>query len=113
MVLAAGLGTRLKPITNIKPKALVEVGGVPLLEIVLKRLIAAGVTEVIINLHHFPQQIRSFLELKNNFGIRIDFSSEENLLLNTGPLPQGAIHQEDVATLRAVGERLRQQGFPA
>ena len=84
MIFAAGLGTRLRPITNTKPKALVEINGVPLLETVINRLIAAGVSEVIVNLHHFPDQIRDFVREKNNFGIRIEFSFEETLLLDTG-----------------------------
>ncbi|MFQ5652878.1 MAG: NDP-sugar synthase [bacterium] len=86
MVLAAGLGTRLRPVTNTRPKALVEVGGVPLLELVLTRLIAAGVTEVILNLHHFPEQINAFLQQKDHFGIRIEFSHEETLLDTGGGL---------------------------
>ena len=84
MIFAAGLGTRLRPITNTKPKALIEINGVPLLETVINRLIAAGVSEVIVNLHHFPDQIRDFVREKNNFGIRIEFSFEETLLLDTG-----------------------------
>ena len=84
MIFAAGLGIRLRPITNTKPKALVEVNGVPLLETVINRLISAGVSEVIVNLHHFPDQIRDFVREKNNFGIRIEFSFEETLLLDTG-----------------------------
>jgi NDP-sugar pyrophosphorylase family protein len=83
MILAAGLGTRLRPLTLTKPKALVEYKGIPLLEWVLKRLIEASVTDVIINLHHFPQQIEEFLQRKNHFGIHIEFSYEDHLL-NTG-----------------------------
>jgi len=88
MILAAGLGTRLQPITNAKPKALVEVKGVPLIEWVLQRLIAADVTEVIINLHHFPELIKKFLRQRNNFGIRIEFSEEPELLDTGGGLKQ-------------------------
>lgn len=84
MILAAGLGTRLKPLTDRIPKALVSVNGVTLLEIVLKRLIHAGYEEVIINLHHHGDQIRSFLDLHKNFGIRIECSDECNQLLDTG-----------------------------
>lgn len=88
MILAAGLGTRLQPITHSKPKALVEVKGVPLIERVLQRLIAAGVGEVIINLHHFPEQIKTFLKWKKNFGLRIEFSEEDELLDTGGGLKQ-------------------------
>lgn len=95
MVLAAGLGTRLRPITDTKPKALVEIDGAPLLEHVLKRLIRAGVTEVIINLHHFPEQIRAFLRRKHNFGLRIAFSSEQQLLDTGGGLKKAAAFFDD------------------
>ena len=84
MILAAGLGTRLQPITNKKPKALVEVGGIPLLEIMIKKLISFGFNEIIINIHHFADQIIEFLERKNNFYINIAISDERNELLNTG-----------------------------
>lgn len=84
MILAAGLGTRLKPITDSKPKALVEVGGVSMLEIAIKYLKKYGVDRVIINLHHFPDQIRSFVKSKNSFGIEILFSDESDVLLDTG-----------------------------
>lgn len=86
MILAAGLGTRLQPITKTKPKALVEIKGVPLIESVLQQLISAGVTEVIINLHHFPEQIKKFLQQKENFGLRIEFSEEPELLDTGGGL---------------------------
>ena len=95
MIFAAGLGTRLRPVTNTKPKALVEVNGVPLVETVLKRLIAAGVSEVIINLHHFPDQIRDFVRKKNNFGILIEFSFEETLLDTGGGLKNAAWFFDD------------------
>ncbi|HTZ47620.1 MAG TPA: nucleotidyltransferase family protein [Verrucomicrobiae bacterium] len=83
MVLAAGLGTRLRPLTDHRPKALVEVGGRTLLEITLERLKAAGICEVIINVHHFAESIREFLEAHNNFGMKIAISAEE-VLLDTG-----------------------------
>ena len=95
MIFAAGLGTRLRPITNTKPKALVEVDGVPLLETVIKRLIAAGVSEVIVNLHHFPDQIRDFVREKNSFGIHIEFSFEETLLDTGGGLKKAAWFFDD------------------
>ena len=70
MVFAAGRGTRLKPLTDSRPKALVEVGGVTLLEHTLRRLAAAGVQEVIINLHHLGEQIPAFIEKHGRFGLR-------------------------------------------
>jgi len=84
MVFAAGRGTRLKPLTDSKPKALVEVAGIPLLEGVLRRLSAAGVHEVIINLHHLGEQIPSFVESKGGFGFRRIEYSRETELLDTG-----------------------------
>lgn len=83
MVLAAGLGTRLRPITNDRPKALVEVGGRTLLEITLARLRTFGVREVIVNVHHFADKVVSFLEAYGNFGMRVEVSREE-VLLDTG-----------------------------
>lgn len=83
-VLAAGLGTRLQPLTNDKPKALVEINGTPLLEIVITKLIRAGFNQIIINVHHFAEQITGFLNLKKNFGIEIKISDESGLLLDTG-----------------------------
>src|SRR5512133_3115670 len=84
LILAAGLGTRLKPITDSKPKALVEINGTTLLEHTIKRVIAAGSDRIIINVHHFADQIINFLRVKNNFGIDITVSDERDLLLDTG-----------------------------
>jgi len=84
MILAAGMGTRLQPLTLTKPKALVEVKGIPLLEIIIKRLLNYGFTDIIINVHHFSNQIISFLHAKNNFGANIQISDETDLLLDTG-----------------------------
>ncbi len=84
MIFAAGLGTRLKPLTDNLPKALVPINGKPLLEHVMLKLIASGFDEIIVNVHHFSQQIIDFLAAKNNFGIRIEISDESNLLLETG-----------------------------
>jgi NDP-sugar pyrophosphorylase family protein len=84
MVLAAGLGTRLRPLTNDRPKALVELGGRTLLEITLTRLRDFGVHDVIVNVHHFADMIESYLRDKNNFGMRIEISREDELLLDTG-----------------------------
>ncbi len=83
MVLAAGLGTRLRPLTNDRPKALVEVAGRTLLEIALSRLRSFGVREVIINVHYFADLILQFLKANNNFGMRIEISRED-VLLDTG-----------------------------
>ncbi len=84
MILAAGLGTRLHPITHGIPKALVNIGGVTMLEVILKRLIAAGVTEVAINTHHLSEKITEFLTEKKNFGLRIELSRENFFPLETG-----------------------------
>lgn len=95
MILAAGLGTRLRPLTNAIPKALVEVEKRPLLEIVLTRLIEAGVTEVIINVHHFPEQIEQYLQSKADFGIRIELSHEATLLDTGGGLKKAGYFFDD------------------
>jgi len=84
MILSAGLGTRLRPLTVTRPKALVEVAGRTLLEITLTRLRSFGVTEVIINVHHFAQMVVDYLKSHNNFSMRIEVSREDNLLLDTG-----------------------------
>jgi len=83
MVLAAGLGTRLRPLTERRPKALVEVGGRTLLEITLIRLRDFGIREVMVNAHHFADMIVEFLKTKNNFGMEIKIS-QEDVLLDTG-----------------------------
>ncbi len=90
MILAAGLGTRLRPLTNNRPKALVEVAGHTLLELTVARLRSAGVREVIINIHHFADMILQYLEDKNNFGIRIEVSCEQVLLDTGGGLKKAA-----------------------
>jgi len=86
MVFAAGRGTRLKPLTDTMPKALVEVGGVTLLETVLRRLAAAGTREVIVNAHHFAKQVHSFIESRGaeSFGLWRIAVSDERELLDTG-----------------------------
>src|ERR1700684_2537282 len=83
MILAAGLGTRLRPLTDNRPKALVEVAGRTLLEITISRLRAFGVREVIINVHHFADMVVDYLKANEDFGMRIEVSREE-LLLDTG-----------------------------
>ena len=84
MVLAAGLGTRLRPLTDHRPKALVEVGGRTLLEIALARLRSFGIHEVIVNVHHFADMIVDYLKANKNFGMRIEISREDDVLLDTG-----------------------------
>jgi NDP-sugar pyrophosphorylase family protein len=96
MVFAAGRGTRLKPLTDTRPKALVEVAGQTLLESVLRRLVAAGVTEAIVNLHHLGEQIPPFLEKHNGFGLRrVAYSAESTLLDTGGGLKQAAWFFDD------------------
>ncbi len=90
MVLAAGLGTRLRPLTDDRPKALVTVAGRTLLEIVLERLRGFGVREVVVNAHHFADQIVAYLAANQNFGMRIEVSREETLLDTGGGLKKAA-----------------------
>jgi NDP-sugar pyrophosphorylase family protein len=90
MILAAGLGTRLRPLTNERPKALVEVGGRTLLEIALERLRRFGVREVIVNTHHFAEMIPEYLARHGNFGMRIEISREAILLDTGGGLKKAA-----------------------
>lgn len=84
LILAAGLGTRLRPFTLEHPKALVPVGGVPMLERVLLRLKAEGFNEIVVNVHHFADQIEEFLRANSNFGLKISISDERGCLLDTG-----------------------------
>jgi NDP-sugar pyrophosphorylase family protein len=90
MILAAGLGTRLRPLTNDRPKALVEVAGRTLLEITLKRLHDSGIREVIINVHHFADMVVDRLKTMDNFGMRIEVSREDVLLDTGGGLKKAA-----------------------
>jgi N-acetyl-alpha-D-muramate 1-phosphate uridylyltransferase len=84
MILAAGLGTRLKPFTELHPKALYQVDGKTLLEHSLVHIRSAGITEVIVNVHHFADQIIEYLNINNNFGLTISISDETGELLETG-----------------------------
>ena len=84
MIFAAGLGTRLKPLTDTMPKALVRVGGEPLLKHVILRLQNAGFERIVVNVHHFAQQIIDYLNENNNFGLDIRISDERDMLLETG-----------------------------
>ena len=90
MVLAAGLGTRLRPLTDDRPKALVEVAGRTLLEITLSRLRAFGIREVILNAHHFGDMMVEYLKANDNFAMRIEISREEVLLDTGGGLKKAA-----------------------
>jgi NDP-sugar pyrophosphorylase family protein len=90
MILAAGLGTRLRPLTDQRPKALVELNGRTMLEITLSRLRSFGVSDVIVNVFHFPELIEQYLKEKNNFGINIEVIVEGNLLDTGGGLKNAA-----------------------
>lgn len=90
MILAAGLGTRLRPLTNDRPKALIKVAGRTLLEIALSRLRGFGVREVIINTHHHAAMMQEYLDASNNFGMRVVVSNEEELLDTGGGLKKAA-----------------------
>ncbi|MBR6270230.1 MAG: NTP transferase domain-containing protein [Bacteroidales bacterium] len=83
-ILAAGLGTRLRPLTDRMPKALVPVGSVPLLEQLFIRLKDAGYDEIVVNVHHFADMIEDFLAGKENFGLKVKISDERDLLRETG-----------------------------
>jgi NDP-sugar pyrophosphorylase family protein len=121
MVLAAGLGTRLRPLTNDRPKALVEINGRTLLEFTLKRLREFGVTDVIVNVHHFTDKIVEYLAAHQNFGMRVAISREDDLLLDTGGALKKAawffeqqggdqpflLHNVDVLSDIDLGEMLR------
>lgn len=109
MIFAAGLGTRLRPLTDTKPKALVPADGKPMLEHVIRRLTGSGFDEIVINIHHFGQQIIDFLQANDNFGAEIHISDERGELLETGGgirkarkwLEQGEpflIHNADILT---------------
>jgi NDP-sugar pyrophosphorylase family protein len=83
MILAAGLGTRLRPLTDTRPKALVQLNGRTLLEITLTRLKAFGIRDVIVNVHHFADMVVEYLKANKDFGLRIEISRED-VLLDTG-----------------------------
>jgi NDP-sugar pyrophosphorylase family protein len=90
MILAAGLGTRLRPLTDDRPKALVEINGRTLLEVTLSRLRSFGVGEVIINVHHFADMVVDYLKAHKSFGMHIEISREEVLLDTGGGLKKAA-----------------------
>lgn len=100
MVLAAGLGTRLRPLTDDRPKALVQVAGRTLLELTLARLRAFGIHDVIVNVHHFADKVTSFLKEHENFGMHIEVSREDMLLDTGGGLKKAGwffLEQSDLA----------------
>lgn len=84
MIFAAGMGSRLKPLTDNMPKALIPVNGKPMLEHIILKLKDAGFHHLIINIHHMGEQILDFLAANQNFGIKIDISDERDYLLDTG-----------------------------
>ena len=84
MIFAAGLGTRLKPLTDTMPKALVPLAGKPLLQWQVEKLRDAGITDIIVNVHHFPDQIMDAIRQNNGWGCNITVSDERDLLLDTG-----------------------------
>ena len=90
MILAAGLGTRLRPLTDHRPKGLVEVAGRTLLEITLARLRTFGISDVIINVHYLADMILEYLQKNDNFGMRIEVSREDVLLDTGGGLKKAA-----------------------
>lgn len=109
MIFAAGLGTRLRPLTDHTPKALVPVAGQPMLQRVMLRLKEAGFDDITINIHHFGQQIIDFLQANGNFGLTVHVSDERELLLDTGggiwkarPFLEGnepfLVHNADILT---------------
>ncbi|MDE5568545.1 MAG: NTP transferase domain-containing protein [Muribaculaceae bacterium] len=84
MIFAAGLGSRLKPFTDLHPKALAEIGGKPILGRVIEKLKSYGINEIVVNVHHFANQIIDYINKNNNFGIEIHISDETDKLLDTG-----------------------------
>ncbi len=92
MILAAGLGTRLKPLTDSIPKALIQIGQYTLLEFSIRKLKKHGFTQIIINVHHFPDQIIEYLKKHDNFGCSVSISDERDKLLDTGGGIRKAAH---------------------
>lgn len=84
IVFAAGIGSRMKPFTDSHPKALAPVHGKPVIGHLMDKLLKAGITSVVVNVHHFPEQIRQYFRANDNFGIDVEFSDESDCLLDTG-----------------------------
>lgn len=97
MIFAAGLGTRLKPFTDSHPKALLPLAGKPLLQWQIEQLRAAGITDIVVNVHHFAEQIISYLQA-HDFGCHIRISDERAALLDTGGGLRKAMHEAAAAT---------------
>ena len=123
MIFAAGLGTRLRPLTDDRPKALVEVAGRTMLELTLARLRSIGVFEVIVNTHHYGEMIAEYLHAHRNFGMSIVLSHEPVLLETGGGLKNAAsffldsaadggadfvVHNVDILSTIDVGQMIRQ-----
>ncbi len=118
LIFAAGLGTRLRPLTDTIPKALVPVGGKPLLYHVATKLKAAGFDELVINIHHFPESIIEYVNEEEGFGVNVSFSDESDLLRETGggirharPYLDGApflVHNVDILSDLDIGWFLSQ-----
>ncbi len=121
MVLAGGLGTRLRPLTSDRPKALVEINGRTMLEITLARLRTFGVREVIVNAHHFADALTGYLEANKNFGMHVEISREDLLLDTGGGLKKASefflrdssgepflLHNVDVLSTIDLGEMVRE-----
>lgn len=92
MILAAGLGTRLKPLTDSTPKALIKIKNDTLLELQINKLKSEGFDQIIVNVHHFSEQIKNYLEQNNFFNCKIEISYESDLLLDTGGGLKKAAH---------------------
>ena len=106
MIFAAGLGTRLKPLTDTLPKALVPLAGKTLLQWQIEKLKAANITDIVVNVHHFPDLIINYLKDNNNFGCNILVSDERDKLLETG----GGLRKAQEA-MRLLGEKTKEEGI--
>ena len=106
MIFAAGLGTRLKPLTDNLPKALVPLAGKALLQWQIEKLKAAGITDIVVNVHHFPDMIINYLKDNDNFGCNIQVSDERDMLLETGGglRKAEALLSSEVQEFRSSGE---------
>ena len=118
MIFAAGLGTRLRPLTDNMPKAMVPVNGKPMLQRVIENLARYGFKDMVVNIHHFGQQIIDFLAAHDNFGLNIAISDERDLLLDTGGGIKAArtllddgepfiVHNADILTTLDLAEMYR------
>ena len=96
MIFAAGLGTRLKPLTDKMPKALVPLAGKPLLQWQVEKLRDAGITDIIVNVHHFPDMIIDAVRANKGWGCNITVSDERDMLLDTGGGLKKAVGEEPI-----------------